>query len=373
MHRHRKRLALAVLLAAALAIAAGEKPAPTPPTPKPSVAELIEQLNSRDFKKREAATRALMKRDDALPALREALKSTHAEVRRRAALILDQRENGTKRRVLKRALACIKNGYVDQALDLLTAEPDCGDSAWQPLLDLAKSVALKGKEKYDLKYLVPVLLDKTLLPPQDPKRKGLVPGMTLADRRIVTRGAITRDFIARCEIICGGPLRVKSHFTDNIVFVNGDVTIERSSISRSFVLCDGNITTNDELANDNSVLIATGTVKAKDPLSKCLIIEHADMQIDLRQLRLYGLDQAGVEVAAEKGGLVAKKVLPAKPLAAAGLRPGDRLLALDGTKIKDEAQLRRLLRRKTAFAEKATLTVERAGQGKLHLTVSPAD
>jgi HEAT repeat protein len=102
MLRHRKRLALAVLLSSALALAAAEKP-----SPKPSVAELIEQLNSRDFKKREAATRALMKRDDALPALREALKSSHAEVRRRAALILDQRENGTKRRVLKRALACI--------------------------------------------------------------------------------------------------------------------------------------------------------------------------------------------------------------------------------------------------------------------------
>jgi hypothetical protein len=365
---------LPLLIAAVALVLAptGRTDPPQAPAAKPSVAELIEQLNSRDFKKREAAARALTERDDALSALRQALESPHAEVRRRAALILDTRGNATRQRILKRVLACIKNGQIDQTLDLLTAEPDCGDTAWQPLLDLARSVAAKGKEKYDLKFLVPVLLDAAQRRSQDPKRAGLVPGMTLADRRTVTRGAIARDFIARCEIICGGPLRVKSHFADNIVLVKGDVTVERSSIVRSFVLCDGNITTNNDASLD-SVLIATGTIKVKDPLNKCLIIENADMQIDLRQLRFYGLDQAGVEVAAEKGGLVAKKVLPGKPLAAAGLRAGDRLLALDGTKIKDEAQLRRLLRRRTAFAQKASLTVGRAGKGKLDLTVPPAD
>jgi hypothetical protein len=372
MIRQPKRLALAVLLCGALVLnlAAGEQPAP-PPAAKPSVAELIEQLNSRDFKKREAATRALMQRDDALPALRQALKSPHAETRRRAAEILDQKANGAKRRALKQVLASIKKGQGFQTLRLLTANPECGDVAWQPLLDLITSVTVEGQKKYELQFLVPFLTDVPYRRTFAPKRKGLGSEKSPFDRRVVTKGGTDRYMITRSEIICGGPLRVQLRFSENIVLANGDVTVQ-GSIVESVVLCNGNITTNE--AAVNSVLIATGTVKVNNTFHNpsSLILEHADLRGDLRRLRFFDLERVGVEVAAEKGGLVVKKVLLGKPFAVAGVRVGDHLLALTGVPLKDEAHLCRELRRRITLGARVTLTVGRAGK-KLGLTVPPAD
>jgi hypothetical protein len=47
---------------------AQESKAPARPSNNPSVEELIKRLNSDKYKTREAATRALLKRTDALPA-----------------------------------------------------------------------------------------------------------------------------------------------------------------------------------------------------------------------------------------------------------------------------------------------------------------
>jgi HEAT repeat protein len=57
-----------------------DKPAPSEKQRREEIDKLIKQLNAEDFKLRESATRQLMKRDDALPALREAAKSEDAEV-----------------------------------------------------------------------------------------------------------------------------------------------------------------------------------------------------------------------------------------------------------------------------------------------------
>ena len=77
-----------LLIGLAVGIAVGGS-APAPLTVPPSPAELVAQLGSEDFAEREAAVAALGKAgNDAIPALREALKSDNPEVRQRAAAIL---------------------------------------------------------------------------------------------------------------------------------------------------------------------------------------------------------------------------------------------------------------------------------------------
>src|SRR5262245_22358336 len=85
-----RRLGLALGLYLGLAAgAAAEETA----TAVPAVERLIEQLGSRDFKAREAATRALAQRGpDALPALRKAQPHADPEVRQRLGQIIADTE-----------------------------------------------------------------------------------------------------------------------------------------------------------------------------------------------------------------------------------------------------------------------------------------
>src|SRR5712691_7086329 len=81
-------LPLYVLLACASALgAADEKPAVK--LDPVAVRKLVEQLASKDFATRERATRELSNLEEAPEALREAMKSSDPEVRRRAQRAVD--------------------------------------------------------------------------------------------------------------------------------------------------------------------------------------------------------------------------------------------------------------------------------------------
>ncbi len=83
-------LALGLYLGLTPALSAGEG---TTAVAVPAVEQLIEQLGSRDFKAREAATRALALRGpDALPALRKAQPHADPEVRQRIAQLITDTE-----------------------------------------------------------------------------------------------------------------------------------------------------------------------------------------------------------------------------------------------------------------------------------------
>jgi S1-C subfamily serine protease len=90
-------------------------------------------------------------------------------------------------------------------------------------------------------------------------------------------------------------------------------------------------------------------------------------------LKFYDVKQSGIEVQQAKEGVVVKKVHKGKPFAKAGVQEGDRLLALDGTKIDSLDVFRRLVRRNAMANNDIVLTVERPGKGKLNLTVELTD
>src|SRR6266540_6397765 len=140
-------LVLGIVLAACLAglpsqplPAAGDKLKP-PPEP---VEELIRRLGSPQFKERDEATRLLLERKDALPALRKIVDAgSDLELARRAAFILEEAPRRQARRMLDRLRALAKAGAVDQCAELLARWPAGQEEMgrWQATLDLARKLS----------------------------------------------------------------------------------------------------------------------------------------------------------------------------------------------------------------------------------------
>jgi hypothetical protein len=84
-----------------------------------SVDALIKNLASTSFQDRQAATQALLRRPEAVPKLRDLLRSADLEVARRAAFILGHFD-GLPLRELN---STVKEGRVDRAIQLLASWP----------------------------------------------------------------------------------------------------------------------------------------------------------------------------------------------------------------------------------------------------------
>jgi hypothetical protein len=130
-----------------------DKPAPSEKQRREEIDKLIKQLNAEDFKLRESATRQLMKRDDALPALREAAKSEDAEVSRRARGLMEAINKRVGKRAIERAIAKLKKGQTDQFVDAVVqwreyADEDC----WKAALEHAQAIADKAGKLNGRKY-----------------------------------------------------------------------------------------------------------------------------------------------------------------------------------------------------------------------------
>src|SRR5262249_34226021 len=108
--------ALMLSLPAALLLGAADPAALGTPDETP-VERLIERLGHDDFEVREQATRELSARDDALPAVRRALGSPDAEVRRRAARIVEDLESRRARRLIQGTVGLANDGAVDEVVE----------------------------------------------------------------------------------------------------------------------------------------------------------------------------------------------------------------------------------------------------------------
>jgi len=106
----------------------------------PTVDDLVRRLGDTNFKKREAAERELLKREEAAPVLRRALKRADTETARRINAILEEFARRDNRRALERLAAHANKGEVDRAVELLVRRPSWGaeeDAAWQVFAEVA--------------------------------------------------------------------------------------------------------------------------------------------------------------------------------------------------------------------------------------------
>jgi hypothetical protein len=360
-----------VLVAALASVAAVPflaAPATAPAQQQPSVDQLIERLNSDDFHAREAATRALLEREDALPALRKALRSRHTEVRRRAGEILKSLQAKSSPKRKQRLLARIKDGQVDEFIDQMLAQPDQVDEqTWQALLDLTKRILARANKQGGKRIPFPVVgrrRDEAVLPE-------VIDNGDIRNRRALANRLTSDCGAVGSVLVSQGPCRFEQRVVQSIVFVNGDLDVISPAgaglIGNCVVFCDGSIETGDV---GKSVLIATGPIKITVKHPDAVVIPNARNALGL--LKLFDTRQAGVEVEEARAGVVVKAVLDGKPFAKAGVRAGDRVLAIGGKKLANMEQFRRAVRRGAMANEDVALTLERSGR-KLEITVPLTD
>jgi|SRR5579884_1658002 len=111
-----------------------------------SIDDLIADLGSSRFEIREAATRTLKERVEAIPALRKVQRRADLEVRRRVEVILIALERKRALRSLSRAQALGKAGRVVEVADCLAFAAKHGvggDEGWESLTQFAEQMIAK--------------------------------------------------------------------------------------------------------------------------------------------------------------------------------------------------------------------------------------
>lgn len=368
------------LIAIALSQGAGvsDDKARNVPKEKIPISRLIEQLGDEDGQVREAATRELIEREDALPALKEALKSSNLEVRRRAERIIEEIRLKPAKKKRQPMLDLAKTGQVDLHVDRMMVDSEFVDATvWDSINTLTQKLIAGAKKAYGKEIPFPEVDKfrwKWLTSTRNPDQLG--PEPILSDLRLLAPRITKRTLVLRCKIVSTGSVHCDEMFHDNIVLANGDVTVTNlcgggASIMNCVVYCDGNITA--DIVGE-SILVATGTVKINnDPpeLAKLvkhgIIIEHAREPLGL--IKFFDPKQVGIEVDAVGDGVAVKKVLDGQTFAKAEFKEGDRVLAVCGTNIESPEQFRRLVRR-SAASGKDTMFKVRRGDRTLELTVT---
>jgi hypothetical protein len=231
---------------------------------------LIEKLGSADFKLRNAAMAALKERTNAAPALREALRSPDAEIRRRATEILDYFET----RPVRDLQTAVKQGRLDQFFNSLAAVPEdkFNDAVWHLIRDLSISVVKKHEEKGGEKIKLLHLVDDTTPLMLCSKRIDQNTKATLDRIHFLRADEIDLDFRNRRfdeelknDFFCGhltaaanGRLRMLGgEWSYQAIFSRGPVEID-GTLQGVLIVSGGDLTISGDLYC--SLLIARGNV-----------------------------------------------------------------------------------------------------------------
>jgi hypothetical protein len=358
------RLLFVLLGASALgaALLPGPEAAARPdPAAPPTVEQLIARLDSEDFAAREAAARALLERDDAEPGLKRAAQSASPEVRRRARQLLEERAERAYLRRLGPVHDLIRRGEVDLLPERMAlAEDDLDDRVWEALIDLAGRLVAKANREQRMTIPVPDV--NRLRGKQPPNTHDKLDDYhQVGHQRLVVPEVVKRTSISDCVIISRGRIQAKTDFSRNIVIANGDLDLKEYGPSGCVVICDGSVNA-DRI--DYSLVIATGKVTRRDA-GFSWVIENATEALGL--VKFFDPRRVGVEAADADGTVVVKQAPPDKAFGRAGVRAGDRVVAIDGTKIADAPTFRRRVRSAFVTQKEITLTVQRPDQGSLDL------
>jgi S1-C subfamily serine protease len=130
-------------------------------------------------------------------------------------------------------------------------------------------------------------------------------------------------------------------------------------------------------------LIGTGSLLVHQEFNGQSVHVHMFVPIDLLYPILDGMLQTGrsphpprpwlgMATQDPRGKLVVERVTPNGPAARAGVRPGDQVLAVDGTRVKELAELFRTVWRLGVAGVEVPLTLSRGGD-VLHVTVKSGD
>jgi len=390
----------------------------SPPGDAPDIPTLIRRLGDDDPKVRDEAAKLLAGREDAIPALRLALKSDDREVARLAEAVLNDLKDKRRESALRQIKAYRKSGHYDLLAEVLVRWEDEELSAdwWEAFVgagwDLVEAEAatykrtgLKEKADADrgpdwgsfarfssVPYYkaYPVGRPALVIPPKvkenEPIRaacraeelKALNPDRFLAGW--VGVAAVTAKvnmsnpghaFLAcggsvqfgRCSysvIICGGDCVVDDDGAVNSIIVARRNVLVKKGVVHCVILAGGDVDVSDLHVN-NSTIRAAGKIKVGPPNSIIKSEVHPEDPKALAGIRFFELADLGLAASLVEKRMRVDRLAADSPLARAGLREGDRIDAVGPETPTDDETLRRALRR--AFAERrTTLKIQRDGQ-----------
>jgi hypothetical protein len=372
----------------------------TPDRAAQEIDQLIRQLGDEDFATREEATRRLMMRMEAIPALRKALKSPDPETAKRAAQVLEAFNHKEDKRVLARLQELGKNGEADQAAELLVRRQKWEDeeAAWQVMTGLAAKVVELGCLEFGEKHRVPTHEHEGAIPlgdfrqwakevhpeflasgrvANDPKKQqygrfvvraediSVVDGMGMAHNLFVAAGAVRG----------AAPTGSTSSVIYTVIFAGGSV--EFDEIACSVVVCDGNVTVRNRMLG--CLIVARGEVRCSGSAADCRIITSGNVhfgegtntkgtQVKEREatplgfIKFFDSSRAGISVLPAEGGVRVAVAAEGKPFALAGVQAEDVVETLDGRAVATPQAFRRMLRTALAEGGEMVFKVRRAGQ-----------
>jgi hypothetical protein len=364
------------------------------PPPGRSSATLIEQLGSDRFEERERATRQLMELATVPPELRSAMKSSDAEVRRRAARIIAAIEKRIAQMMLREATALAKDGEIDQAIERAVrwAEQDRSAEGPKGLHGLVKHLVAKQGRLIEAN-LAHALDNANLL-----TNGGTVPGVEFVERRgeprplqvkmplarsalflrgagvtvrgdgggyIISTGPVALSAAAariRCVILSCGAVQIDDFCVNVIVVCDGDVCIRGKGLYASVIVARGKVTIPTRAVG--CVVVAGGTIVRQPGRTEEFenpVLREKDAS-GLGVIKFFDPARVGIEVTAARQGVQVKKAHAGKPFATL-LREGDVVQAIGDSKVGSVEAFRKALRAELAEGTKSiTLSLRRDGQ-----------
>jgi hypothetical protein len=365
-----------------------------------TIDDLIADLSSDQYEAREAATRALKERVDAIPALQKSRRSFDLEVRRRVAEILVELERKCAVHGLRKAKAFGKAGRAVEVADLLSFAVNCkasADEGWESLTrfaDQARANSLPLFSPYNTEFKFPAFpagefrryvnrvhpteraiknFDIVVEKAGHPLLKGTRNRLLLRGESVSIRGFHGESELTVSIIAASGNVKI---MVANccLIIAGGDVN---ASLDSSILVCDGDV----NCGGENSIIIARGNIAGK--YKNCVIRSRGSLQfpngktIDLKNgvpdpfafVKFFELSDVGLSAEdalprdkSDVKGVRLKEVRKHSPFASQ-LRGEDVIIALEDKRTPTTELFRRLLRRKLAEGEPSlTFTVRRAGK-----------
>jgi hypothetical protein len=359
------------------------------PSRTQAIDQLIQALGSDQFQVREQAAKQLAEHGaKALPALRRAAKSADLEVRLRAEALIEQIRDRLAAESFQEFLSSANEKGIDCFLDeLVLRRKHADEPCWQSLAKLSKSLVDMASKASGRSFELPKV-DFLKLPASTTafSRHGY-----LSNQRLLLDGLTAPSYVNQCMVVSAGPVEIRSYLHTSVLLVNDSIKISNGYIRDSVVFCNGDLEVTDGYIW-GSVVIATGNIRVKRYYIKDSVLESRHVSVHsysnntiylnlnkpatrdsredklveskespLRLLKFFDPASVGFEAKVVDGRIQVQKVAEGNVFARAGLRPGDQVLDIDGTKIETEQSFRKVLRRAIGEGE-AVFKIHRGGQ-----------
>ncbi len=348
---------------------------------EPEIEKLVRDLGDKSFGVRRGAVRRLTELE-AVDALRKALDSDDPEIARLADRALKDLEKLDVPRSLQKLRQEMAEGKADFVIDRFARwkGPENDKISWQLMIDFAWDITKRATKKH------PVLISGWFSkrePIRSAKEFDRVNPRELLFIDLRQRFVLSepRCGFVRAEgietagrgwmqgvLVSSDGIRLRLSGPQSIVFVSGQASV--TDIRDTILICDGDVQVDDCITTSivvaksvkcfgarNSVIAATGNItsrQAKDPTASWLENEPNPFGF----IKWFTIAEVGLEVAAAKDAVKVEKLHDGKLPIKSGLKVGDVITAVDGTKIDSPESFRRRLMR-GVVNEHCTLTVKR--------------